>query len=111
MEAQRPVPGTKDVRSDGVGRPSRVPGGQAFKYRQVLAHGGNHVGFIEARLFPPEDPQLEKVHPIGRADDRIPQKIDEGVMQLPVDALGLRDQIGAKAALAGSAFEMLVCCT
>jgi len=61
MEAQSPVPGTKDVCSDGVSRPSRVWGGQSFKYRQMLAHGGNHVGFIEARLFPSEDPQLEKV--------------------------------------------------
>jgi hypothetical protein len=35
-----------------------------------------HVGFIETRLFPPEDPQLEKAHPVGRADDRVPKKID-----------------------------------
>ena len=40
---------------------------------------GNHVGFIEARLFRSEDPQLEKVHPIGRADDRVPKKIDVGL--------------------------------
>lgn len=53
-------PGTKDVGSDGVGRPSRVSGEQPFKYRQVLAHGGNHVGFIKARLFLSENPQLEK---------------------------------------------------
>jgi hypothetical protein len=40
---------------------------------------GNHVGFIEARLFRSEDPQLEKVHPVGRADDRVPKKIDVGL--------------------------------
>jgi len=72
VEAQSPVSGTKDVRSDGVGRPARLPSGQAFKYREMLAHGGNHVGFVEAGLFPPEDPQFEKVHPVSRTDDRIP---------------------------------------
>jgi len=106
VEAQSPVSGPKDVRSDGVGRPSRIAGGQAFKYRQVLAHGGNDVGFIEARLFPSEDPQLEKVHPVGRGDDRIPKKIDEGVMQFPIHALGLRNQTRAEAALAGGALEI-----
>ena len=62
----------------------------------MLAHGGNHVGFIKARLFLPEDLQLEKVHPIGRADDRVPKKIDEGVMQFPVHTLGLCDQTRAE---------------
>ena len=64
VEAQSPVPGTKDMGCHGVSRPARVAGGQTFKYRQVLAHGRNHVGFIEARLFPSENPELEKVHPV-----------------------------------------------
>src|SRR5271165_2847169 len=94
------VPGTMDMRGHRIGGLPRVPGFQALKYGEVFPHRGNHKSFIEPRLFLSEDPKLEQVHPIRRGNERVVEKVDQGVVQFPIHILGLSDQLRADVAFA-----------
>ena len=59
----------------------------------MFPHRGNRQDFIEPRLFLAKDPQFEQVHPISGRNDRVTEKVDQRVVQLPIHLLGLRDQI------------------